>query len=68
MRVIEATNTIGNMLKKVVEENRHTGDIDIHMNCNQGGIRCLKVELSDTRKTTFEYDGGEKELVPKEIP
>ena len=56
MKAIDATETIGRMLKKVVEENRHTGEINVTMSCNQGGIRLVKIEVVETRISSFEFE------------
>ena len=62
MKAIEATETIGRVLKKVVEDNRHTGNIIVSMNCNQGGIRSIKIEVEETRTSSFEFSSQKKDV------
>ena len=62
MKAIDATETIGRMLKKVVDENRHTGDINVTMSCNQGGIRSVKIEVIETRTSSFEFETQKKDI------
>ena len=62
VKATDAADTIGRLLKKVVEEGRHTGEIVIRMNCNQGGIRAVNFEVIDTRVTTFEFSGEQKNI------
>ena len=60
MKAIDATDTIGRMLKKVVDCDKHTGDITVRMNCNQGGIRSLKIDVIETRVSSFEFSKNEE--------
>ena len=62
MKALEATETIGRMLKKIVDENRHTGDIVVSMSCNQGGIRAVKIEVVETRTSSFEFSSQKKDV------
>ena len=50
------------MLKTVVDENRHTGDINVTMSCNQGGIRSVKIEVIETRTSSFEFETQKKDI------
>jgi hypothetical protein len=69
MKTIDATDTIERMLKKVVDENRHTGCIDVHIECNQGGVRAMKVAVSskiaagEIRTSIFEFGGSKPDVV-----
>ena len=63
MRAIDATDTIGRVLKKIVDEDRFTGDITIRINCNQGGIRNIKTEVAETRVVSCEFSGEKKKTV-----
>ena len=62
MKALEATETIGRMLKKIVDENRHTGDITVSMSCNQGDIRAVKIEVVETRTSSFEFSSQKKDV------
>lgn len=62
MKAIEATETIGRMLKSIVDDKRHTGDITVTMNCNQGGIRSVKIEVVETRTSSFEFETKKKDI------
>jgi hypothetical protein len=62
MKAVEATETIGRMLEKIVEGNRHTGDITVSMNCNQGGIRSIKIDVVETRISSFEFGSKKKDV------
>ena len=59
MKAIDATDHIARLLKKVLDEDRHTGEINIKVICNQGGIRSMKIDVVDTRVSSFEFQGAE---------
>lgn len=63
MKAIDATDHIARLLKKVLDEDRHTGEINIKVICNQGGIRSMKIDVVDTRVSSFEFQGAEKKVL-----
>ena len=60
MKADAATKTIERVLKKVVDEDRHEGDIIIRMNCHCGGIRKVIIDVDEKKTASFEFDGTEK--------
>jgi hypothetical protein len=55
MKAIEATEIVARLLKTSVEDRKHTGSIDIHAECSQGGICKIQFALSEKKVTIFEF-------------
>lgn len=49
MKALQATETVGRFIKQSVEDQKHTGSVDIHLECSQGAI--CKVQVSVTERT-----------------
>jgi hypothetical protein len=54
----DVAEIIARILKQVVEDARHTGRVDININCSQGYIRPPKVIITDSigRVSIIEYN------------
>jgi hypothetical protein len=67
VKALEASEDIARILKQAVEERRHTGCVDIHLDCNQGGIRNVKIALTESKVSIFEFSGSRKKDVDTEL-
>lgn len=63
MKSFAAVAIIERMLGKVVDENKHEGEIIVRMNCHCGGIRNVQIDVDEKKTASFIFSGNEPELL-----
>ena len=63
MKTIEAIDFFARVLKKSVEDYRHTGTVHTVLNCSQGSIHSIKISVENEREICiFERGPGPRQV------